>query len=161
MTKALLLKTDGTHRRVDLPSDNAHETISELVADGGAFDTVQDKMGVVRGYLHDSGLLIGLPVNPVASLLFGINLVGDILVTNPQNADGENDGYDYDLEDKWFDGKTILLFKQINADQHIIEALEEDVRNMDLNHHMYSLTEEQMTEYMLTGAIPEEAKKVV
>lgn len=160
MTKTLLLKTDGTHRRVDLPKRETYKAVSDLVANGDAFDVVHDPHKRIRGYIHDRGLILGLPVNPVASLLFGINLVGDVLLTNPYNARGTSDGYDYDLEDKWFDGKTLLTFKQISADRHIIEALEEDIKNMDMSHHMYSLSEEQMKEYLLTGEIPPDANRV-
>ena len=160
MTKALLLKTDGTHRRVDLPEQETYKTVSDLVAGGDAFDCVHDPEKRIRGYIHDRGLLLGLPVNPVASLLFGINLVGDVLVTNPINGRGTADGYDYDLEDKWFDGRTLLTFKQISADEGIVEALQEDIRNMDMSHHVYSLSDEQMQEYMLTGELPPDAKRV-
>ena len=161
MTKALLLKTDGTHRRVDLPAQGTYKEICRLVADDEGFDVVHDREKRIRGYIHDRGLLVRLPVNPVASLLFGINLVGDVLVTNPFNPSGLADGHDYDLDDRWFNENTLTKFKSISEDKSIIEALEEDVKNMDLNHHMYSLTDEQMTEYMQTGIIPENATKVV
>lgn len=160
MTKSLLLKTDGTHRRVDLPEQETYKTVSELVANGDAFDVVHDPQKRVRGYIHDRGLILGLPVNPVASLLFGINLAGDVLVTNPFNNKGIADGYDYDLEDKWFDGKTLLTFKQISSDKLIIEALQEDIKNMDMSHHVYSLSEEQLEQYFDTGEIPPDAKQV-
>lgn len=161
MTKALLLKTDGTHRRVDLPEQETYMTIRNLVAKDDGFDVVHDREKRIRGYIHDRGLLIGLPVNPVASLLFGINLVGDVVVTNPFNPRGLADGYDYDLDDRWFNENTLTKFKSISEDKSIIEALEEDVKNMDLDQHMYSLTDEQMTEYMQTGIIPKNATKVV
>lgn len=161
MIKALLLKTDGAHRQVDLPSEETYLAVRYLVAKGDGFDVVHDREKRIRGYIHDRGLLIGLPVNPVASLLFGINLVGDVLVTNPFNSDGLADGYDYDLDKKWFDEQTLLTFKSINEDESMIDVLEEDVSNMDLEHSVYSLTDNQMTEYMQTGAIPKDAKKVV
>jgi len=160
VTRALLLRTDGTHRRVDLPDKNAHVTVSQLVADGDAFDCVHDPERRIRGYLHDRGLILGLSVNPVASLLFNMNLVGDVLVTNPHNHKGEADGYDYDLDDRWFDGRTLLTFKEISADESIRKALEEDIRNMDFSHHMFSLTEEQMKEYLVSGEIPPDARRV-
>jgi hypothetical protein len=158
--KSLLLKTDGTHRRVDLPKQETYKVIADLVAGGDSFDIVHDPEKRIRGYIHDSGLLLGLPVNPVASLLFGLNLVGDVIVTNPFSPKGVADGYDYDLEDKWFDGKTLLTFKQISADKEIIEALQEDIRNMDMSHHVYSLSDEQLGKYFETGEIPPDAKRV-
>lgn len=161
MIKALLLKTDGEHRRVDLPNRETYLAVRNLVSEGDGFDVVHDAEKRIRGYIHDRGLLIGLPVNPVASLLFGITLVGDVLVTNPFNHRGISDGYDYDLDERWFDESTLLKFKMFNTDREIIEALEQDVQNMDLNHHMYSLTDEQMSEYIETGIIPENATKVV
>lgn len=70
-----------------------HNTIHEQV--GGWFDCVVN--GHFVGYVHDEGLIIGLPYNPIASLLFGCPLVGNCVVYSSLNAQGVHDGYDHRL----------------------------------------------------------------
>jgi hypothetical protein len=77
---------------------------------GGPFDAVSTKVDpaefnanddrqafVLCGYVHDEGLLIGLPVNQRASVMFQRELVGDVLVlsgTNPTSGAYDGDNYD-------------------------------------------------------------------
>ena len=71
-----------------------HTTIHEQV--GGWFDCVSTE-GIV-GYVHDEGLLIGLPINPVATALFGRILVGNCVVYSSVNAKGKYDGDSHPLK---------------------------------------------------------------
>jgi hypothetical protein len=70
-----------------------HTTIHEQV--GGWFDCARQDDLV--GYVHDEGLLIGLPLNPVATALFGRIIVGNCVVYNSVDSKGEYDGADHPL----------------------------------------------------------------
>ena len=66
------------------------------------FDTIEDANGfVLVGYVHDEGLLIGLPYNGMASLMFGRDLVGPCVVVSGSAPNGYYDGDNHDLPE-WF-----------------------------------------------------------
>ena len=68
--------------------------IREVV--GGWFDCVRgDKF---HGYVNDTGLIDGLPLNPVASVMFGQILAGDCIVFGSFSASGEYDGYEHSVD---------------------------------------------------------------
>jgi hypothetical protein len=94
-TKALVLKTDGTSEVIELPKDGAGEVINQIV--GGYFDLArnynQHINAEVCAYVHDEGLIIGLPVNAVASMLLGQYLVGNAVIVGKT----DNEGYDTDV----------------------------------------------------------------
>lgn len=70
-----------------------HTTIHEQV--GGWFDCArQDDL---IGYVHDEGLLLGLPLNPIATALFGRIIVGNCVVYNSVDSKGDYDGADHPL----------------------------------------------------------------
>lgn len=49
------------------------------------------------GYVHDEGLLLGMPLNERACVLFERELVGDVVIvsgTNPTNGDYDGDNHD-------------------------------------------------------------------
>lgn len=94
MAQALLINAeDATMEFVETPSENALYFIQEAV--GGYIDCVRGDDFI--GYVNDEGLLIGLPYNPIASILFGRNLVGNVLVVGAFSAEGKYDGDDHDL----------------------------------------------------------------
>jgi hypothetical protein len=73
---------------------------------GGHFDVVRhdvrndgEHLGVVVGYVHDEGLLLGQEMNFLATNLFKRNLVGDCVVLWGSSPNGEYDGDDYDMPD--------------------------------------------------------------
>jgi hypothetical protein len=70
-----------------------HTTIHEQV--GGWFDCARQDDLV--GYVHDEGLLLGLPLNPVATALFGRIIVGNCVVYNSVDSKGDYDGADHPL----------------------------------------------------------------
>ena len=86
--KAVLVKTSGEVTAIDLPREGAHTTINELV--GGWFDCVNDWEMGVTAYVHDEGLLIDLPTNNMASLLFHRVLAGDVVLVGI----ADDEGYD-------------------------------------------------------------------
>lgn len=74
-------------------------SINELV--GGWFDAVTSTDTTVDlvGYVHDEGLLLGLPMNPVATALFGKIIVGPCVVFRCVNEKNKYDGEDYSLNE--------------------------------------------------------------
>ena len=70
-----------------------HTEIHEIV--GGWFDCV--RTDTLIGYVHDTGLIDGLPVNPIATALFGRILCGTCVVFGAMNKKGEYDGDDHDV----------------------------------------------------------------
>jgi hypothetical protein len=54
------------------------------------------------GYVHDEGLLLGMPLNERACVLFERHLVGDVVVVSGTNpTSGAYDGENYDVPD-WY-----------------------------------------------------------
>jgi hypothetical protein len=90
---ALVVPVNGDCYELNLPEDSAHVVISEHI--GGHFDVVRRES--VVGYVHDEGLLIKLPLNARASVLFNQYLVGNCVVVGCYNDKGKFDGDDYDV----------------------------------------------------------------
>lgn len=151
MTKALLVKATGEITQLDLPKDDAYDIIKEAV--GGWIDSA--RTDEVVGYVHDEGLLIGLRVNAVCSLLFGRPLVGDIVLVGCLNEYGENDGDDHDLPDQFLSENFLGLAHDMNSDEIIVDSLTQTVSEMDLSPKIFSLTDTEMDTYFETGEIPE------
>lgn len=94
MAKALLINAeDGTVSVVQTPSENALPFLQEAV--GGYIDCVRSDEFI--GYVNDEGLLIGLPLNTLASVLFSRYLVGNVVIVGAYNDKGEYDGDDHDI----------------------------------------------------------------
>jgi hypothetical protein len=68
-------------------------SINDLV--GGWFDCVYS--GDLVGFVHDEGLIQGLPLNPVATALFGSIICGPCVVLRGVSDTGENTGESYSL----------------------------------------------------------------
>jgi hypothetical protein len=71
---------------------------------GGHFDVVrfsgqleEGKPVVLCGYVHDEGLLLGMELNYLATMLFQQPIVGPCVVTYALSPNGEYDGDDYDM----------------------------------------------------------------
>jgi len=153
MSKSLLITTDGQHRQIDLPTDDSYEVLRDLI--GGLLDTVTSPNGAVVGYLHDEGLLIGLPVNTVASLLFSRPLVGDVVLVGGLNPNGEYDGENHDLPDGFFRKDYLAFLSQVSNDEALIATIQGHISEMDFAPQVYALTDEQMTKYLSDGELPE------
>jgi hypothetical protein len=87
-----------------IPADP--EAQIELIELNGDFQQIQEliggSLGAVRnentvGYVHDEGLLIGLPFNELASVMYGQGLVGDVVVVGSLDKEGYYDGDNHDL----------------------------------------------------------------
>lgn len=153
MAKALLIKATGEVEQLTLPKDDAYEIIKDAV--GGWIDTA--RTDEIVAYVHDEGLLIGLRVNAVCSLLFNRPLVGDIVLVGQLNEYGETDGYDHDLPEQFLDQRFLGLAHDMNSDEIIVEKLTKTVAEMDLSPKMFSLTDDEMDEYFNTGEVPTSA----
>lgn len=95
MTKALIIKTDGEIQYVNIAGTSHLEALQSIV--GGWIDCVRSENHPVVGYVNDEGLLLGLPINPVATAFFGRILVGDAVLFGAHDEDGEYDGENHDF----------------------------------------------------------------
>jgi hypothetical protein len=153
MTKALLLSADGQHRPLELPDETSYEVIKEAV--GGWLDTVSTKNGAVVGYLHDEGLLIGLPVNTVASLLFSRPLVGNVVLVGGLSPEGDYDGENHDLPAPFFREGYLAYLSRVSTDEELIAEIQTSISGMDFAPKVYALTDEQMNHYLSEGELPD------
>lgn len=99
MTHALVIPPVGDCYPINLPEQSAYVVLNEHV--GGVFDVV--RLRDVVGYVHDEGLLLGLPLNTRASLLFNMTLVGNCVLVGCLDSAGEYDGDDYDVPQHYVD----------------------------------------------------------
>lgn len=81
--------------RVSTEDRGTYNFISETI--GGYFDCAYSTDGSFHGYVHDEGLLNGMPINPIATALFGRILAGPCVVFGTYNGDGESDGAEYSV----------------------------------------------------------------
>lgn len=94
---AVIVHTDGKVEMVNL--DTGYKAIQSVV--GGTFDVITSSTGETSFWVHDEGKLIGLPMNPAATvLLWEMNkafmgrdfLSGTVLITGGADDDGETLG---------------------------------------------------------------------
>jgi hypothetical protein len=121
MPTALLLKTTGEVIPLELTNDNDHELIRESV--GGWFDCVRNHERRIVGYVHDEGLLIGLPANPVSSFLFDQVLAGDCVIVGSFSEAGEYDGESHELPKMFHSGRFVEMASEMGADIKLNEKL--------------------------------------
>lgn len=152
MPKSLLISPDGQHRQIDLPSEGSYEILRDTI--GGLLDTVSNDNGSVIGYVHDEGLLIGLPVNTVASLMFSRPLVGNVVLVGGISPDGEYDGENHDLPESFFSEGYLTYLSQVSTDEELIAEIQAHISEMDFAPQVYALTDEQMNRYLGEGELP-------
>lgn len=92
IVRALVIPTDAEPYTIMVPQ-SAGDTIRDIV--GGWFDCVRGDD--FHGYVNDTGLIDGLPINPIATALFGRILAGNAIVFGSLDARGEYDGYEHHL----------------------------------------------------------------
>jgi hypothetical protein len=125
MKSAVLLKADTATEPVTvLLGGTTTDTVAEIQKMvGGNFDAVRriaaDTAGKVNkftlvGYVHDEGMLLNLPVNPMASMLFDQNIFGDCVLVNATNPETqEDDGEDYDIPVQFADYLREIMFSEV------------------------------------------------
>lgn len=99
MKKALIIKADGSLPSIkEIPSQKeTYQVIKEVIASphGDWFDCVRGES--YHAYVNDTGLIDGLPLNPIASILFGQVICGDVIMFGSYSPKGEYDGDEYDI----------------------------------------------------------------
>lgn len=112
--KALIIKTDGTPPTVmEIPSEmDTNQVIKNTVASpwGDWFDCVQGES--FHGYANDTGLVDGLPLNPIASILFGQIICGDVILFGSHTPNCECDIPEWVVEK----ARSAFMLWKINAD---------------------------------------------
>ena len=124
--KAVLVKTNGEVTTVELPREGAHTVINELV--GGWFDCVNDWEMGVTAYVHDEGLLIDLPTNNMASLLFRRVLAGDVVLVGI----ADDEGYDTNVPSDFMTEHFANMALEASHDLELSLSINNHREGMDL-----------------------------
>ena len=124
--KAVLVKTSGEVTAIDIPREGAHTIINELV--GGWFDCVNDWEMGVTAYVHDEGLLIDLPTNNMASLLFRRVLAGDVVLVGI----ADDEGYDTNVPSDFMTEHFANMALEASQDLDVSLSLNNYREGMDL-----------------------------
>lgn len=93
MNRALIIPAEGMPTTVMVAHPEG-DFIRQTV--GGLFDCV--RAGKFHGYVNDTGLIDGLPLNPIASIVFGQVICGDAILFGSFSASGEYDGYEHSID---------------------------------------------------------------
>jgi hypothetical protein len=117
MAKGIVLYTDGTHE------DKVFKQLSQYqTAVDGLIESVRmhDYYGaeVCNAYVNEEGILLNLPINPVASALsfmFGNRgqMVGNMIIV----GNSDDDGNDTDIPDDIF-----AFIKRVSGNREILAA---------------------------------------
>lgn len=129
MPTALLLKTNGEIEPLELNNETDAELIREKI--GGWFDCVRSHEKKIVGYVHDEGLIIGLPANPVATFLFDQLLAGDCVIVGSYSEKGEYDGESHELPSHFYSGRFSEMARTMGADEALNERLNAMLANVD------------------------------
>ena len=94
MAKGILITTEGVieHRNFNGLSD--YQT-----AVGGLITSVHAVSGLCEGYANDEGLYLNMPLNAIASILFGQYLVGNVVIIGAPDYEGHDTDADESLLD--------------------------------------------------------------
>ena len=99
MIQALVLKADGSIPVITtIPSQKeTFDIIKDTISSphGTWFDCVLGEN--FRAYVNDTGLIDGLPLNPVASIVFGQVICGDVIFFGSYTPAGQWDGEEHDV----------------------------------------------------------------
>jgi len=85
MIHAAIVRTNGTVTFVQSPRPEGIQWLRDAV--GGRFDVVSTAHADV--WVNDEGLLVGLPLNLIATAMTRSPLVGDAVITGPVDHGGE------------------------------------------------------------------------
>lgn len=101
MKKALIIKADGslpTVREI-LSDETTYEVIKATIASerGDWFDCVRGTRFHI--YVNDTGLIDGLPINMIASIVMGQVICGDVIAFGSFSPEDEYDGEEHDIPD--------------------------------------------------------------
>ena len=158
VVSGILLKAGDGQEPIPVPVTD-HVSISEYV--GGHFDAVTENYKASEflletddeftavGYCHDEGLIIGLPLNKLATMVFRRELRGDVVVVSGTSPTGEYDGDNYDVpvwfSNEIFSGALTLAVDAVNLRaQFVTEALRRCVSEGLMDPEMIDAIEEMM-----------------
>jgi len=84
---ATLIKVDGTRSELDLKQGPRVVTLLQDAV-GGCFEPLSGAIGLngQTMWINEEGLLRGLPTNEAASRLIGHRVVGDVVLTSPDEV---------------------------------------------------------------------------
>ena len=118
LTRALIIPTDGMPTTTMVASP-AGDFINATV--GGWFDCVRSDR--FHGYVNDTGLIDGLPFNPIASIIFGRVICGNAILFGSFSTENEYDGHEHHIEENIIEGvkRQWFLWKH-NADEREMRA---------------------------------------
>jgi hypothetical protein len=71
--------------------------------------------------VNDTGIIDGLPLNPIASILFGQVICGDVILFGSFSPKGEYDGDEYDIPE-WVvaNVRSAFMLWKMNADAQAV-----------------------------------------
>lgn len=95
MITALVLPAGDLPYLAQVPRTESYSFIKSNI--DGFFDVIRSADSDFHGYVHDEGLLIGLPINVLATALFGSVLTGTCVVFGTLNAEGVSDGEEHSV----------------------------------------------------------------
>lgn len=108
MTNGYLIPTDGNVTEHKQPKMSEIGTV--IGARHGLFDIVYGEIDgkVFLIWVDDTGLIDGRPINPLASMIAGRPLFGDVFVSGDENDEGEVQDLDFGAFDKWFANRLLM-----------------------------------------------------
>lgn len=148
MPKAIVIPTEGAPTVLDTGDNDETEYDSIRNAVGGWLDSVSTSDGRLVGYVHDEGLLIGLPVNAVASMMFDRPLVGTVVVVGGLNEQGEYDGASHDVPEGLLSDEFSSLVVSSNADTQMLYHLTQIVESLDLTPKVIPMTDDEFAKWL-------------
>jgi hypothetical protein len=114
--KAIIIKPHMATYRF---TDGKYQDIRDII--GNWIDCVRGDDFV--GYVDDEGLVSGLEFNPIASILFGQYLVGDVVVFGSLDENGSYDGNNYDVPESVVTRLNhILAVMNLHRDHSLVEV---------------------------------------
>lgn len=119
MKRAIIIKADASPPFIKeiASQETTYEIIKETVASEHSdwFDCVRGES--YHGYVNDTGLIDGLHVNLIASILFGQVICGNVILFGSFSPKGEYDGDEYDIpEFVWASVKSHWSLWKTNMD---------------------------------------------
>lgn len=115
MAMGILITTEGVIEYRNFNGLSDYQT-----AVGGLITAVHAMSGACEGYANDEGLYLGMPVNPVASILFGQYLVGNVVIIGAP----DDNGYDTDADQSLLSyidylNSVMLMHKEFTSEARI------------------------------------------
>lgn len=109
----------------------------------------------VCGYIHDEGLLLGLPVNAMASVMLDREIVGPCVVVSGTSPSGAYDGDNHDIPE-WF-ANAVFQGGLYELSQALHDEAETQAKALEFAFEEGLFTKEQFTRLVAMMASGDEA----